>query len=82
MGKYGGGVSLTHDLLLRWIGITILLSIYRVTIKKLFSKKFVDFGVREHMSEKVYRRIWGSLCLPNPRSEQERAEGKWVVLGI
>ena len=62
---------ITEDLLFRWIGITILLSIYKVSIKKPFSKKYVDFGVREHMSEKVYRRLCGALCFPSLRSEAE-----------
>ncbi len=79
MGKYGGAYVINEDLMYRWLGITILLSIYRVDIKKMFSIKYVDFGVREHMSEKVYRRLWGSLQLPGPRGAGNTTYSKYVL---
>lgn len=57
MVRYGGGIIVTEDLKLHWIGVTIVLSIYLATIRKLFSTKFSDFKVRGHLIENVYRRI-------------------------
>lgn len=76
MCRHGGGIKVTEDLILHWIGVTILLSIYRATIKKLFSAKCIDFEVREHLSEIIYRRIWSMLQLTPMKIRKETTEGK------
>lgn len=41
MGWDDGRIIVTEDLILDWIGVTILLGIYHVTIKKIFSTKLL-----------------------------------------
>lgn len=69
--RYSGGVIATEDLILSWIGMTILLTIYCVTTKKLFSTKFIDFKVLEYLSENLYRSIWSVLQLSPTKIRKE-----------
>ena len=50
-----------EDIVCKWIGICLMLTLYGVSIKELFSTDFVDFKARRIMSEQSFRRL--SNCI-------------------
>ena len=68
-------ITITKGLLLKWIGITILLSVYKVTGRKLFQNKSMNLPSTLNMSYKVYQLVWSVFKPEDITLKQKQQEG-------
>ena len=55
------GTSVSDSLLIKWLAVTILLSVYHIPTKKLFRSKIFNIGRSHGISERSYRSIWAAF---------------------
>ena len=63
--------SLTHGELLRWLGMWMLMGVYRTSPRRMYWRGILGFG--KWMSEKRFEQIMSAFSLPTYR----RNDGKW-----
>ena len=63
--------SLTHGELLRWLGMWVLMGVYRTSPRRMYWRGILGFG--KWMSEKRFEQIMSVFSLPTYR----RNDGKW-----
>jgi hypothetical protein len=63
--------SMTHGELLRWLGMWMVMGVYRTSLRRMYWRGILGFG--KWMSEKRFEQIMPTFLLPSYR----RNDGKW-----
>ena len=64
----------TEDMLVRFLGAIVKASIYGVPVEELWSKKDVDFKVREYLPLDHFRKLLRCMRLPGEESNSSESE--------